>query len=236
MLISLPWVEEGVAMKTLLTIVSCCFVISAVHWHSFAAERGLLEPDWNDPSVARARINPQTGALRSQAARSSDRAGEAPLSLPRWGFGKTLDNPNAEERLVSRTAAPAGPVPGWPKCAAKTPKTEHIRDQSGIWYTDHYDFGCLVISVSGDRAFNPDLKFPAGLAAADDCSAAARAAPRADNGEGDARDRFELLISLNRLPYTIVGRCSQGAEAFCRNRAAQCSLVGRLLFLEGSPR
>jgi hypothetical protein len=222
-------------MKTLLTMMSCCFVISTAQWQSLAAERGLLEPDWSDPAVARARINPQTGALRAQAARSSSRTGEAPLSLPRWGFGKTLDSLSTEERVVARTATPAGPVAGWPKCAAKTPKTEHIRDQSGVWYTDHYDFGCLVISVSGDRAFNPDVNFPAGLAAADDCSAAAHSAPRTDNGEGDARDRFELLISLNRLPYSIVGRCSQGAEAFCRNRAGQCALVGRLIFLEGGP-
>jgi hypothetical protein len=221
-------------MKILVGVVFCCFTISAAQFQSLAAERGLLEPDWNDPNVARARKNLEA-APRTLAPQSTAREAEIPLSLPRWGFGKRIDSPNSQERALSRSAAPTGAPVALPKCAAKTPKTSHVRDKTGVWYSDQYDFGCLIISFSGDRAFNPDLKFPTGLTVPDDCSEEARAAPPADDSEGDAQGRFELQLSLNRLPYTLSGSCLQGAEAFCRNRAAQCALVGRLILLGGNP-
>jgi hypothetical protein len=227
------------AMKTLLGVVFFCFTISAAQSQSFAAERGLLAPDWNDPSLSRARKNleaaPRSLAPHTLAPRSTAREGEIPLSLPRWGLGQRIDNLNSAERALSRSAVSIGAPVAWPKCAARTPKTEYVRDKTGVWYSDQYNFGCIIISISGDRAFNPDLKFPTGLTVPDDCSEEARAAPPVDDSEGDAHGRFELQLSLNRLPYTLSGSCLQGAEAFCRNRAAQCALVGRLILLEGSP-
>jgi hypothetical protein len=219
-------------MTTLLRVILFFFIISEANFQVLAAERGLLDPDWNDPGVARARNNLQL-APRSIAPPTA--AGEVPLSLPRWGFGQKIDSHTSEERTLARAAPPTA-VPAWPNCATKTPKTSRGRDKTGVWYSDDYDFGCIIITVSGDRAFSPDLKFPSGLTATDDCSEQARAAPPpADDSESDNRGRFELQISLNRLPYTIVGRCLEGAEAFCRSRAAQCTLVGRLIFLGGSP-
>jgi hypothetical protein len=223
-------------MTTLLRVILFFFIISEVNFQVLAAERGLLEPDWNDPVVARARNNLQLAPRSIAPPTSANKEGEAPLSLPRWGFGQKIDSHTPEERPLARAVQPTAAVPAWPNCASKTPKTGHVRDKSGVWYSDDYDFGCVIITVSGDRAFSPDLKFPSGIAATDDCGQQARAAPPpTDDSESDNRGRFELQISLNRLPYTIVGRCLEGAEAFCRNRAAQCTLVGRLIFLGGSP-
>jgi hypothetical protein len=225
--------------RRVLAIVLCttCFTGLVAQFHGLAAERALLEPEWNDPVIARARNNPQLAPPPAPQTLAGE--GQAPLSLPRWGFAKKIDDLTSEERARSRTtlsaAVASSAVVGWPKCATKTAKTEHVRDKTGVWYSDHYNFGCLIISVSGDRAFNPDLKLPTSAAAADDCSDRARSASSVDDAESDARGRFELQISLNRLPYTIAGRCSKAAEAFCRNRAAQCALVTRLIFLEGNP-
>jgi hypothetical protein len=211
-------------------------MILAAQFQSFAAERGLLDPDWNDPVVARARNNLLLAPRSIAPPTSANREGEAPLSLPRWGFGQKIDSHTPEERALARTVQPTATLPAWPTCANKPPKTGHVRDKTGVWYSDDYDFGCIILTVSGDRAFSPELRFPSGLKATDDCSEQARSAPPpADDSESDNRGRFELQISLNRVPYTIVGRCLEGAEAFCGNRAAQCMLVGRLIFLGGAP-
>jgi hypothetical protein len=228
--------------RRVLAIVLCttCFTGLVAQFHGLAAERALLEPEWNDPVIARARNNPQLAPPPAPQTLAGE--AQAPLSLPRWGFAKKVDDLTSEERARSRTtlsaAVASSAVVGWPKCATKTAKTEHVRDKTGIWFTDHYNFGCLVISVSGDRAFSPALKLPTAAAAApaaDDCSNPGGAASSVDDAESDTRGRFELEISLSNLPYTITGRCAEGAEAFCRNRTAQCALVTRLIFLGGNP-
>src|SRR5260370_13171505 len=89
--------------KTLLCTVLCCFTILAAQFRSVAAERGLLEPEWNDPVIARARNNPQL-APPAPAPQSMAGEAQAPLSLPRWGFAKKIDNLTSEERARSRTA------------------------------------------------------------------------------------------------------------------------------------
>jgi hypothetical protein len=68
----------------------------------------------------------------------------------------------------------------------------------------------------------------------DDCSPEAQSASTPQIG-GDAENRFELQLSLNRIPYTIVGRCAGAAQNFCQSRAAQCSLIGQLILLGGTP-
>ncbi|NJO34701.1 MAG: hypothetical protein HC869_17820 [Rhodospirillales bacterium] len=105
-----------------------------------------------------------------------------------------------------------------------------------MWYTDNYDFGCITVSVMGDRAFNPNLKIPGvalGRAAGNECDPGPEPPARAKAHEGEHR-RFELHLQLNRLPYTISGECLEGAEAFCTDTKAQCSLVDRLIYLGGS--
>src|SRR5262249_34852088 len=119
----------------------------------------------------------------------------------------------------------------WPDCAAASPQVDHVRDETGSWYTDTYNFGCLFLVVTGDRAFNPNLKIPSATPKAPDCEAGLRtqSAP-----VGDREGRFEVQVLLNRVPYTITGQCLEEARDFCSDRSAQCGLVDRLIFLGGT--
>ena len=130
-----------------------------------------------------------------------------------------------------RTALPSGSIPAWPSCAKPSADPKPVTDKSGLWYTDTYDYGCVVISISGDRSAKPDQSFPAGVMLPEECSNQSAV----DSTDTDTRGRFDMQISLNRIPYEIVGRCSEEAEAFCRNRAARCALVGRLILRGGRP-
>ncbi len=217
-------------MKILRNSIRLCSALALTLSPVLAAERTLLDPDWNEPGVAKARA-----AMDSQrAARPADardRDADIPLSLPRWGLSDRMDHPSSDEQSRARAALPSGNVPAWPSCAKATAEPKPLTDKSGLWYTDTYDYGCVVISISGDRAANPDQSFPAGISLPDECSD-----PNAvDSTDTDTRGRFEMQLSLNRVPYTIEGHCSEEAERFCRTRAARCALVGRLILRGGSP-
>jgi hypothetical protein len=160
-----------------------------------------------------------------------NRDAEFPLSLPRWGLSNRIDQPTSDEISRSRAARLSGSIPAWPSCAKPTADPKPVTDGSGLWYTDTYDYGCVVISISGDRSAKPDQSFPTGVTLPDECSDQSGV----DSAETDTRGRFDMQLSLNRIPYEIVGRCSDEAETFCRNRAARCALVGRLILRGGSP-
>ena len=198
-----------------------------------AQDRALRQPDWNDESVARANENFKDQANKRMFALPPGRD----LSLPRWGFGKDVRTLDTNERDRARTFARAAVPMRWPECAKADPQMTHIRDETGVWYTDNYDFGCIIISVRGDRAFNPNLKIPgvgpSRRAVGSECDPGPEPPRRAKEHEGDHR-RFELQLTLNRLPYTIAGECLEGAEEFCTDTRAQCVLVDRLIYLGGS--
>ncbi|MGR9438395.1 hypothetical protein ACU8V1_25785 (plasmid) [Rhizobium leguminosarum] len=218
-------------MNIMRTPVGVCFGLTLALSPSFAAERVLLNPDWNEPGLAKA----QTALESLRTARTSpdvSRDAEVPLSLPRWGLSNRIDRPTSEERSLSRAAPLSGSIPAWPSCAKVSAAPEPVTDGSGLWYTDTYDYGCVVISISGDRSAKTDQSFPAEVTLPDECADQSGV----DSIETDTRGRFDMELSLNRIPYEIAGRCTDEAEAFCRSRAARCALVGRLILRGGSPR
>ena len=205
----------------------CCYLALTLSPVLAADSRTLLDPDWNDPGVAKAR-----NALE-RAARPRDLTtdAEVPLSLPRWGLGSRIDRPTSDEQSRARIALPSASIPAWPSCAKLAADPKPVTDRSGLWYTDTYDYGCVVISISGDRSAKPDQSFPAGVTLPDECTDQSAV----DSTETGTRGRFDMQLSLNRIPYEIVGRCTDEAEAFCRSRAARCALVGRLILRGGRP-
>lgn len=207
-------------------ILRTCIGLALILSPSFAAERVLLDPDWSSPDVASARK-----ALESQRAANASRDAELPLSLPRWGLSSRIDQPTSDEQSRARAGLLSGSIPAWPSCAKPAADPKPVTDASGLWYTDTYDYGCVVISISGDRSAKSDQQFPRDVSLPDECSDQSGL----DSTETDTRGRFDMQLSLNRIPYEIVGRCSDEAESFCRNRAARCALVGRLILRGGSP-
>jgi hypothetical protein len=214
----------------LRTFIGLCFALALMLSPSLAAERVLLDPDWSNPEVARART-----ALESQrSARSSpdvSRDAEIPLSLPRWGLSNRIDQPTSDEQSLSRAGLLSGSIPAWPSCAKLTATPEAVTDRSGVWYVDNYDYGCVRIAIKGDRAIPPGQPFRSNVRLPDECSDQSGL----DSTETDTRGRFDMSLSLNGIAYDIEGHCSDEAEAFCRSRAARCSLVGRLILRGGSP-
>jgi len=205
----------------------CCYLALTLSPVLAADSRALLDPDWNDPGVAKARNALERAAGPSGLVKDA----EAPLSLPRWGLSSRIDRPTSDEQSLARTALPSASLPAWPSCAKPAADPTPVTDPSGrgLWYTDTYDYGCVVISISGDRSAKPDQSFPAGVTPPDECT------DQSASTESDTRGRFDMQLSLNRIPYEIVGRCTDEAEAFCRSRAARCALVERLILRGGRP-
>ncbi|WP_038966962.1 hypothetical protein [Bradyrhizobium diazoefficiens] len=210
--------------------VALCLGFALTLSPGLAAERVLLDPDWNSPDVAKAQK-----ALEAQRAANASpdvrRDAELPLTLPRWGLSGRIDQPTSDEQSRARSGQLTGSIPAWPSCAKPAADPKPVTDGSGLWYTDTYDYGCVVISISGDRSAKPDQDFPTDARPPDECSDQSSL----DSTETDTRGRFDMQLSLNRIPYEIVGRCTEEAETFCRNRAARCALAGRLILRGGSP-
>jgi hypothetical protein len=216
-------------MGILRTSIGLCFGLALILSPGLAAER-VLDPDWNAPEVIKA-----GKALESQrTARTSpdvSRDAEIPLSLPRWGLSDRIDQPTSDEQSRSRAGLLSGSIPAWPSCAKPTAVPEPVTDGSGLWYVDNYNYGCVEISIRGDRSIQPGRSFPTDVRLPDECADQSGV----DSIETDTRGRFDMQLSLNGIPYDIVGHCSDEAEAFCRSRAARCALVGRLILRGGSP-
>lgn len=203
---------------------------SALALTAAAQSQALLAPDWNDPAVARANEN-----LKKQERRGiNERSAPADdLSLPRWGFSQDMRKSNSAERSRSRSIEAPSANLRWPACARANVQPKPVSDQSGNWYTDNYDFGCIFLSITGDRTYNPNIKAPDSAARTADCEDSTDAAKDVAKG-GDREGRFDLSLRLNGIPYTITGQCFTGALPFCRDRKAQCALVDRLILRGGS--
>jgi hypothetical protein len=208
-----------------------------------ATDSALLVPDSGDPALARARaglqhLNQTVQTLGNHTIEEivpTAKAGKGPLSVPRWGLSESINQPSPVEAILSRSPERFAGKFQWPKCAAKAARVDHTTNDAGTWYSDTYDYGCIQIGITGNRAYAPGL-VPPNDAGSDDCSAEARQArPLAANAEGDSNGRFELNLSLNGLPYSIEGSCSKDALGFCKSRAAQCGIVDRLILLGDQP-
>jgi hypothetical protein len=201
---------------------------------SFAPQARQLPVDWGDANLKRARA----GFEAQPQMRSRSLKQETPLSLPRWGFSADIQKSTSEEQTRSFSAATTLSDVGWPACAKALVKREPLSDNSGSWYADDYDFNCISLTIRGDRNVDPDTRVAAQGTA--DCNLEqGRSVPSDSTGAihpgDDTQGTFELEVKLNGIPYSISGTClTPEADPFCRNRASQCALVERLIFMGGS--
>lgn len=200
---------------------------------SFAPQTKQLPVDWGDRDLTRARAAFESlPQMRSRSLKP-----EAPLTLPRWGFGADVQQSTEEERSRSLSAATALSDVGWPACAKELVKRQPLSDESGSWYADDYDFKCVTLTIRGDR--NVDLNTRVTAEGSSDCSIKdGRSVPGADveasHPGDDTQGTFELEVKLNGIPYSISGTClTEEADPLCSNRPAQCALVERLIFMGG---
>ncbi|TAW00050.1 hypothetical protein ELI24_17465 [Rhizobium ruizarguesonis] len=188
----------------------------------------LLIPDWN-AAAAKAFLARDRAA--EPGGTGSGGGVERALSLPVIGFFPGFNAaqlpPDDRDRLINQTDTAAL---DWPSCAV-TPSAPQpiVRDDSGTWFTQDYDFGCVHVSVNGDR--NTDN------------SDANRARIPDGDGVGSVDDETDsgtagsLTIRVNRfgLPYLVSIECYDEIKALCQPDGPWQSLINRLSIVGGTP-
>src|SRR5260221_3655236 len=115
-------------MSTLRNCIGFCFGLALMLSPGLAAE---LEPNWDEPAVARARSAVDTARAARPSAEATNRDAEAQPSLPRWGLGTRLDRPTSDEQSRARTTTlPSANISAWPSCAKQSPDVTPLVDKS----------------------------------------------------------------------------------------------------------
>jgi hypothetical protein len=210
-------------------------VISVLASAISATQAELLTPDWGAPATARY-LNARTQGGRGVPwAESLERPGRS-FSLPVLGLAPDFQHPDpppaTRERFIGGAAPPVRPQ-WWPACAQPTPTVSRADDASGTWYTFNYDFGCIHVTITGDR--NSASEVPAGLSVD---LAEKRGDSRSATDENNEPDKtFMRSHDIRRfnIPYSVSIECTEGSLAFCRDEAAQKVLLARLSIVDGAP-
>jgi hypothetical protein len=184
----------------------------------------LLTPDWNSPP-ARAYLE------RDRAAEPSTSDPGKPLNIPVIGFfpGFNEAQPSAvlREKLINRNDTAAL---NWPTCAVEPQQpTPIVRDESGTWFTQDYDFGCVLVSINGDR--NTDDS-DTSLARTPDGEAVASVEDETNSGLANS-----LTLTVNRfgLPYVVSIECFDEIKSLCQPSGPWQALINRLSIVGGTP-
>jgi hypothetical protein len=201
----------------------------------FAAEPALadlLTPDWNS-APARAYLERDRAAepASTRAGTSSGGGEQRALSLPVIGFFPGFNAaqlpPADQDRLINQTGTA---TLDWPSCAvAPAAPGPVVRDDSGTWFTQNYDFGCVHVSINGDR--NTD-DTDANRARLPDGDAVGTVDDETDSGKAGS-----LTIRVNRfgLPYLVSIECYDEIKALCQPNGPWQSLINRLSIVGGTP-
>ena len=201
-----------------------------------AGKRSLLPVEWGNTNLSRAMAGAKSQAASNAAGKNPAarrlQAASSKLSLPRLGLGQSLStfSPVERSRALSASTDSAAPaaLSTWPTCA-KLNSVKRLEADDGTWYTDTYDYGCIEVTVSGDRNIGRTAA-PEVDKAEPDCLLGG-----SDEPGSDTLHSFNIETILFKIPYSISGTClSVAADSFCRDRRAQCALITRLIFEGGS--
>lgn len=202
-----------------------------------AAQTTLTTPDWSAPEAARF-LDDTRGRLVDPSALGEGADPRAPsrLSLPvlalRPGFTEAAPAP-PPGALVDPALDTSG-VSSWPACAIRAVAPAFASDDSGDWYAQTYDFGCVTIVITGDR--RTDTAVPNALREelADRTGDVVSVVDEEDQPDA-VRSLSYDIIRLN-TPYNVTFECLAEAVDFCRDRVAQQTILSRLIIVAGRPR
>ncbi len=222
-------------------------------------QSALVDPGWDDPAL--------TTYLDRATSRSSlgdrdisEEIVSGSFSLPvlglaevegqgrdRSGLGDTQFNP----------AAFAADIPDWPECAVDVPKIVTVPEDPagtpgsppGSWYVRNFDFGCVHLSIEGDRT-----ALPPGSGSRDFRQSGTISVSSFDENAGEVVDAegrsglFEeppgtvtpasasVALSLGNLIFGLEVEClSPDAYGLCRNVTALNLLGQKLQVVGGRP-
>jgi hypothetical protein len=199
-----------------------------------ASAAELLQPDWSAAAT-----------LKYLAAKHADIATAAPLpenaqgqedafSLPVLGFKPTFSQTTVTPSMTDEFIGAAAPAPGWwPTCASSLEAPEIAKDDSGTWYSAEYDFGCITVSLYGDR----NSSAPPTPEIGDILSEPLSDTPSTVDEVGSSTP-LSVTWQFVRfsIPYVLTIDCNSDSAAFCGDPNAQRILIDRLAIVAGAPK
>jgi hypothetical protein len=219
------------------SLQACCMLAFIGLPLRAGAQTGLVTPDWSAPQVQRYL---STGAKPSRFDSSAGAATrDAKLySLPVLGLVRDFHNPSPTGPLRDSFLNPTLSIANeawWPKCAAKDAVETPADDNTGNWYVYNYDFGCIHISITGDRnsetVVPPELRDELADRRADDKF-------HPDDEKNDPNTVLSISADIKRfnVPYIVHISCTEEGKALCQDAKAQAALLSRLSIVAGIPR
>ncbi|WP_085738169.1 hypothetical protein [Rhizobium sp. CIAT894] len=215
-----------------LIVSVACF---ATIFHVAAAQETLLQPIWSAPVSARylAAVDNSAGF----AAQSNEFGRLDSFSLPviglQDGFASGTPDPALTDAFIGKASQAAPDEKWWPSCAGPVPKPQLARDDTGTWYAGTYDFGCVQVTIMGDRSTSK----PTSTQFSDELSE-----PRVDpsspaDESGDPDDVYSVVLDSLQfgVPYTLTIDCDDSSKDLCRNRQDQLTLLSRFTIRAGKP-
>ncbi|RVO68495.1 hypothetical protein [Sinorhizobium medicae] len=223
------------------------------------AQSALVDPGWEDPAfsayVERARSRSAIGerSIAEEVVRGA-------FSLPVLGLAEVEGQASDRSGLGGTRfdpAAFAADIPDWPECAADVPAIVTVPEDPagtpgsppGSWYMRNFDFGCVHLSIEGDRT-----ALPSENASREFGESGTITVSSFDENAGEAMDAegrstvlqdtpgivtpasASVAIKLGNLVFGLEVEClAPEAYALCRNVAALTVLGQKLQVVGGQP-
>jgi hypothetical protein len=218
-------------MKTICYFA--CFMLSLVS--SANAQTSLVSPDWSAPQLQKF-LNSTTRANGFDSSTGAATRDAKLYSLPVLGLVRDFSNPNPTGPLRDSFLNPAllANESWWPKCASKEAIETPADDNTGNWYVYNYDFGCIHISITGDR--NSETVVPPALR---DELADKKVDDKfhPDDENGNPANVLSVSADIKRfnVPYIVHVTCTEEGKTLCQDAKAQATLLSRLSIVAGIP-
>jgi hypothetical protein len=216
------WVPSLIAAWLALSQAAC----------ADAAE--LLQPDWSAAATSKYLSAKHANIATAAPLPDSAQGQQDAFSLPVLGLKPTFSQTTITPAMTDEFIGAAAPAPGWwPSCASSLEAPEIAKDDSGTWYSAVYNFGCITVSLYGDR----NSSAPPTPEIGDILSEPLSDTPSTVDEVGSSAP---LSVSWQfvrfSIPYVLTIDCNSDSAAFCGDPNAQRTLIDRLAIVAGAPK
>ena len=197
----------------------------------------LVQPIWSAPAPAKYLADNSQSAGFATGSNEFGRLDS--FSLPviglQEGFASKQPSQALADSFIGENAGSELAAKGdwWPLCAGPLPQPQLARDSSGTWYAGTYDFGCLQVTIVGDRGTSQSPSQELSNELSEPSSN-----PSSPTDEtGDPEDVYSVVLDTVQfgVPYTLTIDCNDDSKSLCRDRGDQLVLLSRFTIRAGRP-